>query len=227
MGIRDGTDLPRGVRSRVRERSARGQLRPRVTCRLRAAAAAPAQAAALLAPHCRPRASGCLHDLALSVHVLFPLSPRSLLSPPSPFRLLLYLVFSFSKSRCQALQVRGGSFLPRELFLCLVVAVVATAGRSSSSASPAPPSSPRPRAPAACWCNAQAAWVRPKPAGLLSMPNCPAGVALASRVLARLRRPRLLGGEGAQLCESPASSSGGLPEDARLTHPPSPGTRVP
>ncbi|CAI9177403.1 unnamed protein product [Rangifer tarandus platyrhynchus] len=57
VGIRDGTDLPRGVRSRVRERSARGQLRPRVTCRLRAAAAAPAQAAALPAPHDR-RAPG-------------------------------------------------------------------------------------------------------------------------------------------------------------------------
>lgn len=72
VGIRDGTDLPRDVRSRVRERSARGQLRPRVTCRLRAAAAAPAQAAALPAPHCRPRAWGSLRALALSVHVLSP-----------------------------------------------------------------------------------------------------------------------------------------------------------
>lgn len=89
-----------------------------------------------------------------------------------------------------------------------------------------PPPPPTP-APAACWCNAQAAWVRPKPAGLLSMPNCPAGVALDSPVLARLRRSRLVGGEGAQLWESPTSSSGGLNEDARLTHPPSPGTRVP
>lgn len=86
-GIRDGTGLPRGVRSRVRVRSARGQLRPRVTCRLRAAAAAPAQAAALPAPHCHPRARGSLRALALSVHVLSPCLPLHFF----PRRLLLLL----------------------------------------------------------------------------------------------------------------------------------------
>lgn len=53
-GIRDGTGLPCGVRPGSGVRSARGQLRPRVTCRLRAAAAAPAQGLRSRAPHCHP-----------------------------------------------------------------------------------------------------------------------------------------------------------------------------
>ena len=229
VGIRDGTDLPRDVRSRVRERSARGQLRPRVTCRLRAAAAAPAQAAALPAPHCRPRAWGSLRALALSVHVLSPsISPFTSFPAAFFFPSPSFIVVSFSTSRRQALQVGG---LPSSLTLPL------PGGGGRGYCWPLllpflPHAGPPPPPRAASWCNAQAAWVRPKPASLLSMPNCPAGVALDSRVLAPLRRLRLawggegggVGGESAQLWRSPAFSPGGLPGDGRLTHPARPHT---
>lgn len=125
----------------------------------------------------------------------FSLSPPSLLSPPPPSsssRPLLYLVVSFSTSRRLALQVGG---LPSSLTLSLP----GGGGRGYCwplllpfLPHPGPPPPPR----AARWCNAQAAWVRPKPASLLSMPNCPAGVALDSRVLAPRCRLRLArGGE--------------------------------
>lgn len=86
-----------------------------------------------------------------------------------------------------------------------MVAVVATAGRP-------PPLPPPPWAsllPGLRAGNAQAVWVRPKPASLLSMPNCPAGVALDSRVLAPRRRLRLArGGEGVGLVARAPSCGG-------------------
>lgn len=149
-----------------------------------------------------------------------------------PCRLLLpvpsFIVVSFSTSRRQALQVGG---LPSSLTLPL------PGGGGRGYCWPLllpflPHAGPPPPPRAASWCNAQAAWVRPKPASLLSMPNCPAGVALDSRVLAPLRRLRLawggegggVGGESAQLWRSPAFSPGGLPGDGRLTHPARPHT---
>lgn len=92
------------LRSRVRARSARGQLRPRVTCRLRAAAVAPARATALglcwSAPgSCAPLRATTLSDLALFIYFFkffFLLSGSLLLSPSRSFSLLFFIFYSFS-----------------------------------------------------------------------------------------------------------------------------------
>lgn len=143
VGIRDGTGLPHGVRSRVRERSARGQLRPRVTCRLRAVAAAPAQTAALGPRTAAPApAAPCTlwpflftsFFLCLPCHFF-----SSFVFPSPPFILYSF----FPKADTRRSEWEEGLFLLHELFLCLVVAVVATARRSSSPSSSAPPPPPR------------------------------------------------------------------------------------
>lgn len=76
------------------------------------ATAAPAQAAALPAPHCHPRARGAPCALSASVR---PFSCLPFTSFPAAssffFRPLLYLVVSFSTSRRLALQVGRSSLL--------------------------------------------------------------------------------------------------------------------
>lgn len=112
-------------------------LRPRVTCRLQAAASAPAPAPVLLFRFAAPGSGpGPLHALAFTARS-FPSVPPSLFPLLLSSSLLSCILF-FHKLTCGA--PRGGeSFPPQELFLCLVVAVVATAGRSSYRSSAPPP----------------------------------------------------------------------------------------
>lgn len=166
------------LRSRVRARSARGQLRPRVTCRLRAAAVAPARATALglcwSAPgSCAPLRATTLSDLALFIYFFKFFFFTLWLSLTFPFSFLfspfLYLLFFFSKRRQKALQVGGDLSLPTNSFSAwwwrswLLLPLSSSPSCSSSAFS----SFFRYKALAACW--------SPKPALLLSMPSGPAG----------------------------------------------------
>lgn len=103
------------LRSRVRARSARGQLRPRVTCRLRAAAVAPARATALGLGWSAPASCAPLrapaHPRPHRSRLNFFLPSCSLTSHSFSLSLSISFIL-FSKSRQKALQVGGDLSLP-------------------------------------------------------------------------------------------------------------------